>query len=646
MSLQRQLFIVVSILLVLLFSGIMSLTTYISRAHLQQQLSSHATDAATSLSLILSEQAKTNDRAVMVSMIDTVFDRGYYERIQLRDMNGKLLVDRRSEVVKNPQVPSWFIQLIRLESPQAQATIMNGWQQVAKLTVKSHPGYAYQELWASLLAYASYLLMIALVMFVLGILAIRRLLEPLRRLQRQARAIMAGHFPQQKELPFTSELKEVTQTMNHMTAKLKRIFEEQKQTAAKLRQKVFIDPVTKLYNQRHLQNHIKHYLTESTVEISALLIHIELNGMHGFNQQHGHSAGDNTLKRFASMLKQQFKQYPARMTTRLHGADFAIFLLNVDVHDLKQDLANLAEQCAQQAQELSSPKAELSPHIAAVSVTQGTTYDEISAAATVALAAARQLGPYNYQLTTIDENQVYSESQWRSLIAEAIAAERINIDYEKYYDPDASVVRFERVEFSLSDDKQQPYSSDIILALAERYDMAHQLDKVIISKVFAMLEQSPRKCVLPIATSTLTHPSFITWFRGQVKRLGSRAANITIEISELATSLSDELEGFIQELAGYGVALAIDHFGSDSNAFSYLNALSLAYVKLDGRITRAIHTDEDNQFYAFALLSIAQSLDIPVLAHKVSSKAELNVLREMGIDALQGSYMDSLADQH
>jgi len=643
MSLQRQLFIVISILMVLLFSGIMSLTTYISREHLQQQLSSHATDAATSLSLILSEQAKSDDHAVMVSMIDAVFDRGYYQRIQLRDMNDKLIVDRQSEIVKNSQVPSWFIRLIRLDSPQAEALVMNGWQQVGKLTVKSHPGYAYQELWASLVAYASYLLMIALVMLVLGIVAIRRLLEPLRQLQRQARAIMAGHFPQQSRLPFTTELREVTQTMNHMTAKLKKVFEEQKQTATKLRQKVFIDPVSELYNQRHLKNHIQHYLTDSTVSVNGLYIHIELNGISTVNQQHGHSAGDSILKRFASMLKQQFKHYPARQTARLHGADFAIFILNVDVQELKEDLDDLAEHCAQMAQELSTQTAILTPHIAAVSVAQGTSYDAISATAAVALASARQLGPYNYQLTSTTDNPVLSETQWRTLIAEAIAEQRVTTNFEKFYSPDASQVKYQRVNFVITDADEQPYSSDVILPLAERYDVTHQLDKLIVEQVFSHLSSSPMPCVLPLATSTLTHPSFTTWFRAQLKKLGPKAGALTIEISELATSYSDDLKEFISELADYGVDLAIDHFGTDTHAFSYLNSLPVAYVKLDGRITRAIHQDEDNQFYAFALLSIAQSLDIPVLACKVSNKGEFSVLTEMGVDALEGSYMDQLA---
>ncbi|HEX2796838.1 MAG TPA: LapD/MoxY N-terminal periplasmic domain-containing protein, partial [Immundisolibacter sp.] len=94
MTLLRQLILAILALLLLVFAGSVAISVANTRHYLDAQLQSHAQDAATSLGLSLSTSAAENDRATMESMVDALFDSGYYRSIRIIDTGGAPLVER------------------------------------------------------------------------------------------------------------------------------------------------------------------------------------------------------------------------------------------------------------------------------------------------------------------------------------------------------------------------------------------------------------------------------------------------------------------------------------------------------------------------------------------------------------------------
>ncbi len=141
MSLSKQMIIFIASMLVIVLLGTFLLNLNNTRSFLEAQLQSHAQDTATSLGLSLSSVADPEDPSSMETMINAVFDRGYYSHITLIDVDEQLIYERA-----NPQeiegIPQWFIQLISIKAPDATALIQSGWIPVGTLTVQSHPGYA------------------------------------------------------------------------------------------------------------------------------------------------------------------------------------------------------------------------------------------------------------------------------------------------------------------------------------------------------------------------------------------------------------------------------------------------------------------------------------------------------------------------
>ena len=146
MTLYRQLFIGVSLLFFVLLAGVEAIYLANSRAQIQEQLSSQAQDAATSLALRLATLKSLDDRALVETLVNPIFDRGYFREIRVVSAGGEVLVRRVLEPAQG-DVPDWFTRFFPLDAPGAQSLVSSGWRELGRVVVASHPYFAYQQLW-------------------------------------------------------------------------------------------------------------------------------------------------------------------------------------------------------------------------------------------------------------------------------------------------------------------------------------------------------------------------------------------------------------------------------------------------------------------------------------------------------------------
>lgn len=112
---------------------------------------------------------------------------------------------------------------------------------------------------------------------------------------------------------------------------------------------------------------------------------------------------------------------------------------------------------------------------------------------------------------------------------------------------------------------------------------------------------------------------------------------LILEMSESSVMRVPELVAdFIDELRPLGIAFALDDFGSGDIGLRHFRQLFFDAVKIDAQFVRGIDRDGDTAMLARALIAMARSLDLAVIAEAVETRAEAEALARLGVDCLQG----------
>jgi EAL domain-containing protein (putative c-di-GMP-specific phosphodiesterase class I) len=116
--------------------------------------------------------------------------------------------------------------------------------------------------------------------------------------------------------------------------------------------------------------------------------------------------------------------------------------------------------------------------------------------------------------------------------------------------------------------------------------------------------------------------------------------NLVLEITETAAIASmDEARAFAESLTGLGCRFALDDFGAGFGSFFYLKYLPLDYLKIDGEFIQNLTRSAVDQRMVRAMVDIAGGLGLRTIAEFVESEATLELLREYGVDFVQGFHV-------
>jgi len=646
MTLYRQLIIFTLVLFFILFAGTWYAKLDSTRSFLVDQLESHAQDTATSLGLSVSQHVIKNDMPSVESMINAVFDRGYYEIIKLVDARQNVMIERVLSV-KIEKVPPWFIRWIPLETPEASANVMSGWIQAGTIVVKSHPGYAYKTLWEDMVSTTRWFIACGIFVLIAGGLGLRLLLRPLVLVERQADAICRKEYELQERVPWTKELRRVVEAMNRMTSKVKEMFEEQVTQAEGLRERSYHDSVTGLGNRRYFDTQITARLDRRDSVTKGILMLIKLNDLDKLNQQKGFQSGDEFLKRVATLLSEATTQYPSCALARLTGGDFGIFLPDAPPWDAETITGSVANKLSQLASEQIAVTDNIG-YVGAATYEAKTTLGRLLSEADLALTSAMQTVPNGWivrAITEETEKAPLGKQHWKDMLEKALAERRISLDAQPVVKTtDRSHLLHMEIFSRIIQEDGKLLSAGVFMPLAERLNLVSSIDRIVIEEVMKL--DSSRLSIGNIAVNlspaSLKDDAFRQWLQSSLKALPRTAPRIIFEFSELSAvqnqNLVIDFSMFIHE---YGHAMGLDHYGQSFSNLRYLKSMRPDYVKIDRAYTGELKDEEsDSRFFIGSLCSVAHSIDIKVIAEGVETEQQCQILRELNLDAIQGYIVD------
>lgn len=652
MSLQRRLMLVIITLLILLLAANSMVNVYNARVSFYQQLQVHARDTATSLGFTISQAALAKDTVQVSSMIDVIFDSGYYRRIVYRDLEGNDIVLRQTEpVVSN--VPRWFTRLVHLPVASGEAAVSSGWYQLGVLQVDSHPDFVYKNLWRSFKE--QLWLFLFTVVFCYGLLGIglKYILRPLKRVEEQAAAITERQFVVQQNIPSIPELRSVVTAMNRMVTKVQAMFAQQLSMNDRLLTQTRTDSLTGLPNRRDFDDQVAVYLASGSAASAGVLLLVHVSDLEAVNRDSGRAAGDAYVQAIAEQIEVELGGYVNSLCSRHRGTDFAIFIPSITREESQQ----LPKQLNARLQELEWDDKALSIHIGAVfaerlntlsddrDASQKLALQSLMVAADGALSVAIEstdTGIHWQALAGAQADQALNTVQdWLAWLDDALTLDTLNF----YYQPVWYIMHGHK-ELLFNEllthvhHQGEDYTAGYFIPMATRLQKVAQLDSLVTQKLLIEQQNLPEHLCVNLSIAAIVDDDFVTQLKTDLSHAPSLAKRLTFELPAASLRFYEAaVRDFAQMIQALGATFSLHHFGRDTANFSYLQSLPLDYLKIDRSFTHDIVRDQDAQFFVQSLVAIAKSCDVMILAEGVETQAQWEKLLALGIQGGQGYWL-------
>ena len=644
MSLIKQLWLAIVVIILLAFGGSFIVSTLSSKHYLEQQLQMKNIDNAASLALSLSQIKK--DPVTVELILSAQFDTGHYQYIGLIDPNGAIISERTSAVTQS-EAPLWFIRLFPIAVKTGVAQVQDGWAQYGTLKLESHSRFAYAELWHSSLLMLLWSLVIGLVSGYIGTLALRAILLPLHDVVNQAEAIGDRRFITIEE-PKTNEFKAVVAAMNRLSNRIKKLLHEESQRLEQLRLEANYDRVSGLMKRDYFFSRIDAHISNEEAFTEGVLVVSRLANLAEIDQQLGHRETDALLKRLGDALSELCTHNPGLLAARLNGSDFAVFsnqpadgyVLSSHIKGALSKAAGLQQafsnfSLATVASKFSKPRYgkpdqletqhQIEPLLKLIS-------NVMTEMATAKPDMLHVIGE-----SDVSKHQDRDEQHWRKLLTAALDAKRLKLAFYPVLNAQGKLIHQESpVRLQLTADGDWLAAGEFI-SWAIRLDLMTRVDNLVLETALRELAKGTGAIGLNVSSRAIRSPEFVTRIHQLIQQNPEAAELLWLEVPEQgAFEYLAKFREFCALLKPLGCKIGIEHVGAQVAHLGELHDLGLDYIKIDVSVIRDIDSNPGNKAFLRGLCLIAHTIGLMTIAEGVSTDAEIACLPELGIDGMTG----------
>ncbi len=627
MSLSKQLLILISFIFFIVFSVSFILSVENIKSYLEVESEIHVQDTATSLGLSLSPHMADEQDPILRTMMNAIFDTGYYKEMRLVDVDGKDLI-KLTNPAQIEGVPSWLIALVPMKTATAMSEISSGWSISGTIQVTSNPGYGYLKLYEQGKSTLKYSLFLFLGAVVLLFFALRITLQSLKAIEKQANEISSGQFTIIDNLPWTLEVKNVAKSMNSMSEKIGGMIARLNRKLDSLSNNLKQDPLTGLLNQATFDEDLKRQLLSNE---SGYTVFIKIDNLAQIAKDQGNQAVDQLLKDMAEHL-QSFAN-DGTSSYRLYGSEFALLCSNKQ----HQVIVQLADNIQTSITELASNYSiDDLVHIGIARYDRTSELNKIMPAMLEAYEQAKNIGNNAYFIKEKIDTSM-NELEWKAAILNNIEnkSPEITLTTQAFNYQGASKQKVMEEAFTVvKDSKGNDLAIGTFFSMAQEFDLVEELDQCIVDKIITMLEQSTQTCPVTINLSmtSVCSASFKGWLAARIEK--SSVQRELLAFSVTAYSAVKDVKAFTEFcdfVKSLGAMTLLKRYSSDIIAVEELKNLHIDYVRLARDLTSEISANSSKPPFLELMHEVSNLLDIKVLAEGVVNDDDFEFVKQSGL---------------
>jgi PAS domain S-box-containing protein len=230
------------------------------------------------------------------------------------------------------------------------------------------------------------------------------------------------------------------------------------------------------------------------------------------------------------------------------------------------------------------------------------------------------------------------QGTYRSRVAEALGTDRFTLFAQPILELQSNTVTRHELLLRVLDETGGPQSPSQVLDTAERLDAVYDIDLWVVERAMRLAAEQPDlNLQINLSGRSVGDPRLTGEVERLIERYRVNPEQLTFEITETALigNLS-EARHFADRIRDLGSELALDDFGSGYASFRYLRMFPIDIVKIDGEYVVDLVDNPQDQVLVRALVQVCQAYGIHTVAEFVQDEPTLRLLRELGVDYVQG----------
>jgi diguanylate cyclase (GGDEF)-like protein/PAS domain S-box-containing protein len=403
------------------------------------------------------------------------------------------------------------------------------------------------------------------------------------------------------------------------------------------------DVLTGLPNRFLMQDRLTQVIAHAhRNRLRVALMHIDLDRFKVVNETLGHYVGDALLKQAAERVRKATRE--ADTVARVGGDEFTIVLPNVT------SLQALSAAAEVMLDDLSRPFPSEGQELfvsASVGISlypdDASSVDELIKHADAAMSSAKHLGRNNFQFFTAGMNQeVQDRMMIEAGLRTAIQRDELSLVFQPKIDLATRRIFGAEALLRWKHPKLGMIPPSRFVPVAEEAGLVGQIGEWVLHAACRQIRQwqdagYSLQVAVNVSARQFQEYDLAELVMDIMRDTGALAENLEIELTESAV-MNDAESSIVtlERLAALGVQIAIDDFGTGYSSLSYLKRLPLDLLKIDQSFVRDISSDPNDAAIVRAIITLARSLGIKVIAEGVENEAQLAFLNAYGCQYAQG----------
>jgi diguanylate cyclase (GGDEF)-like protein len=405
------------------------------------------------------------------------------------------------------------------------------------------------------------------------------------------------------------------------------------------------DTLTELPNRSALVDAVDMAITRARHtgnELAVLLM--DLDGFKHINDSLGHSIGDGMLQAFARRLRACVRSEDT--VARLGGDEFVVLVEGLNSRDGAVRVAQAVNVAMRDELMFQGTTLRLTASIGiAMYPHDGDDVETLMKHADIAMYGAKEHGRNGFRFYEPHMGECYRRTlMMQQGLNDALGLEQLTLDYQPEFSDGGHRVTGAEALLRWNHPRLGAVPPGEFIPIAERSGQIIEIGFWVMRTVCRHMKRWDArgfvslKVSINLSPKQLSHPDVVERIVAIAHEEGVAPTRLVFEITESVAMQDAELSSrVIRAFRTQGFGIAIDDFGTGYSSLAYLQQFRAQQLKIDRFFTHGLDTHgEEGRAIVAAILAMAHTLNMEVVAEGVETTTQLNALRALACDHMQG----------